>query len=148
MSNNYWNQQPNGNGSHPAENNGEYRAGSLLHDYNDQQRQMAHQYAPPTRPAPQGPPPYSPMPQNQPPQQQGQNWPTAQGWPSSPSFLNNAVQMVRHLSGKMTAARVGNVDQEPLVLYRPTVPPPLIITRSKPWKRSRAVRIAMQMRRR
>jgi membrane peptidoglycan carboxypeptidase len=57
------------------------------------------------------------------------------------------MQTVRRWSGKVAAARGGNVDQDPLVLYRPTAPlvlPP----KSKPWKRSHSVRVAMQMRHR
>ncbi len=48
----------------------------------------------------------------------------------------------------MTAARAGNVDQDPLVLYRPTTPPQILPPKSKPWKRSHSVRVAMQMRHR
>jgi membrane peptidoglycan carboxypeptidase len=48
----------------------------------------------------------------------------------------------------MAAARSGNVDQGPLVLYRPTTPPEMLPPRSKPWKRSHSVRVAMQMRHR
>ncbi len=48
----------------------------------------------------------------------------------------------------MAAARGGNVDQNPLVLYHPTTSPPVEVPRSKPWKRSHSVRVAMQMRHR
>ena len=48
----------------------------------------------------------------------------------------------------MAAARGSNVDQNPLVLYRPTTPPPVQIPKAKPWKRSHSVRVAMRMRHR
>ena len=48
----------------------------------------------------------------------------------------------------MAAARGGTVDQDPLVLYRPTTPPTVEVPRAKPWKRSHSVRVAMQMRHR
>src|SRR6266566_3528655 len=48
----------------------------------------------------------------------------------------------------MTVARGGDVDQDPLVLYRPTTPPPVLAPRSKPWKRSHSVRVALMMRQR
>jgi len=55
------------------------------------------------------------------------------------------MQTVRRWTGKMTAARGGNVDQDPLVLYRPSSPPPMLLPRPKPWKRSHSVRVAMLM---
>jgi membrane peptidoglycan carboxypeptidase len=48
----------------------------------------------------------------------------------------------------MAAVRSGNVDQDPLVLYHPTTPPQALPPRSKPWRRSHSVRVAMQMRHR
>ncbi len=48
----------------------------------------------------------------------------------------------------MAATRGGTVDQDPLVLYRPTTPPPVQAPKSKPWRRSHSVRVAMQMRHR
>jgi membrane peptidoglycan carboxypeptidase len=48
----------------------------------------------------------------------------------------------------MAAARGANVDQDPLVLYRPTAPTTVLAPRSKPWKRSHSVRVVMQMRHR
>ncbi len=72
-----------------------------------------------------------------------------QGWGQGgrpPSAFSNAVQTVRSWSGKFAAARTGNaVDPNPLVIYRPRAQEPF---RRKPWKRSRALRISQQMRRR
>src|SRR6266496_4447166 len=145
MSNNYWNQQPDNNNGN--QQNGYPRSGNLLRDYSEQTMQSPPQYSPLTGQTPQGAPPpqYSPLPPVYTPQQQA--WPAPQSWPS-PSFFNNAMQTVRRWSGKMTAARSGNVEQDPLVLYRPTTPPQVPLPRSKPWKRSHAVRVAMQMRHR
>src|SRR5690242_4533231 len=108
MSNNYWNQQPdNTNGNQP---NGHPRSGNLLRNYSEQTLQAPPQYAPPAEQAPQGAPQYSPLPPAYTPQQ---NWPAPQAGPA-PSLLNNAMQTVRRWSGKMTAARAGNIDQSPL----------------------------------
>ncbi len=145
MSNNYWNQQPeNNNGSH---NNGSPRSGSLVRNYSDQTVQAPPQYSPFMDQTPQGgsPSQYSPIPPVNTPQQQ--EWPAPQAWPT-PSFFGNAMQTVRRWTGKMAAARGVNVDQDPLILYRPTTPPPVLAPRSKPWKRSHSVRVAMQMRHR
>ena len=145
MSNNYWNQQPENNkGSH---NNGSPRSGSLIRNYSDQTVQAPPQYSPLMGQTPQGASPsqYSPLPTVNTPQQQ--EWPAPQAWPT-PTFFGNAMQTVRRWTGKMTAARGGNVDQDPLVLYRPTIPPPVLAPRSKPWKRSHSVRVALQMRHR
>jgi membrane peptidoglycan carboxypeptidase len=48
----------------------------------------------------------------------------------------------------MAAAHSGSVNQDPLVLYHPTTPPPVEVPRLKPWRRSHSVRVAMQMRHR
>src|SRR5205085_8753169 len=163
MSNN-WNQQ---NGYRPVENNGANQMGNLLQD-RSQQQQMRQQFAQSQRPpfeqspsystTPQQPPQYSPLPpvhsgyseysplsQNQPPQRQ--EWPAAQSWPS-PSLFGNAMQLMRRWSGKIAVAPEP-VSQEPLVLYRPkNVGASLADARSRRsprWKRSRAVRISMQM---
>src|SRR6266568_4078718 len=145
MSNNYWNQQPENNkGSH---NNGSPRSGSLIRNYSDQTVQAPPQYSPLMGQIPQGAPPsqYSPVPPVNTPQQQ--EWPSPQAWPT-PTFFGNAMQTVRRWTGKMTVARGGDVDQDPLVLYRPTTPPPVLAPRSKPWKRSHSVRVALMMRQR
>src|SRR6266550_4004252 len=145
MSNNYWNQQPeNNNGSH---SNGSPRSGSLIRNYSDQTVQAPPQYSPLMGQIPQGAPPsqYSPVPPVNTPQQQ--EWPSPQAWPT-PTFFGNAIQTVQRWTGKMTAARGGNVDQDPLVLYRPAAPPPVLAPRSKPWKRSHSVRVALMMRQR
>src|SRR6266571_4683430 len=144
MSNNYWNQQPeNNNGSHT---NGSPRSGSLIRNYSDQTVQAPPQYSPLIGQIPQAPPSqYSPMPPVNTSQQQ--EWPSPQAWPT-PTLFGNAMQTVRRWTGKMTVARGGDVDQDPLVLYRPATPPPVLAPRSKPWKRSHSVRVAMQMRHR
>jgi membrane peptidoglycan carboxypeptidase len=141
MNNNYWNHQ-HGN-KQAAQHNEIPRPGSMVPNYSERPLQGPSQYAPPAGQAPQGVPPYSPMPPVYTPQQQ--SWPASQGGYSS-SFFGNAKQTVRRWSGKMGAARGGNVDQNPLALYRPPAPP--LPPKSKPWKRSHAVRVAMQMRRR
>ena len=142
MSNNYWNQQPENNNG-----NGSPRSGSLIRNYSDQTVQAPPQYSPLAGQMPQGVPPsqYSPLPPVHTPQQE--QWPAPQAWPT-PGFFGNAVQTVRRWTGKMAAARGGTVDQDPLVLYRPTTPPPVEVPRAKPWKRSHSVRVAMQMRHR
>src|SRR6266702_3792014 len=159
MSNNYWDQQPDNNNGN--QHNGTPRSGSLIHNYSDQTMQAPPQYSPLMGQPPQGAPPqYSPLagqpPQGAPPSPysplppvytpQQQEWPAPQAWPT-PSFFGNAIQTVRRWTGKMTAARGGNVDQSPLVLYRPSTPAPVLPPR-KPWKRSHSVRVAMMMRHR
>ncbi len=167
MGSNFWNQQQSNN-NHSSENSGSRPSGRLLRDYRHQQQQaqqnqqMSPEYSPlptvpPVRP-PQSPPAYSPMPpvlqgpQGQASQQQGQGqgWPSPQSWPSSGSpgqqgWFGNAMQTVRHWSGKFAAVQ-NDANYQPLVRYHPGLrtPPP----KSKPWKRSRTVRIAMQMKRR
>jgi len=90
-------------------------------------------------------------------QQQQQGWPSAQSWPSGnrpPSqnnqggqgWVSNTVQMVRRWSGRTPA--MPPVDQNPLVLYRPSTPLPPPIPKSRRWKRSRTVRIAFMMKHR
>jgi len=141
MSNNYWNQQHGNNQA--AQHNGNPRQGSKVHNYTERQLQAPQQYAPPAGQAPQGAPPYSPMPPVYTPQQQ--SWPASRGaYPSS--FFGSAMQTVRRWSGKIVAARGGNADQSPLVLYHPPARP--LPPKSKPWKRSHTVRVAMQMRHR
>jgi membrane peptidoglycan carboxypeptidase len=145
MSNNYWNQQPENNtGNH---NNGSPRSGSVVRNYSDQTVQTPPQYSPLAGQTAQGVPPsqYSPIPPVQTPQQE--QWPAPQAWPT-PGFFGNAVQSVRRWTGKMAATRGGNVDKDPLVLYRPTTPPSVQAPKAEPWKRSHAVRVAMQMRHR
>lgn len=56
--------------------------------------------------------------------------------------------MVRRWSGKMAAARGGYAEPDPLVLRRPPATPTPQSKRRIPWKRSHAVRVAMQMRHR
>src|SRR5947209_7002484 len=145
MSNNYWSQQPeNDTGNY---NNGSPRSGSLVQNYSDQTVQTPPQYSPLAGQTSQGTPPsqYSPIPPVRTMQQE--QWPAPQAWPT-PGFFGNAVETVRRWTGKMAAARGVNVDQDPLVLYRPTTPPPVQVPRAKPWRRSHSVRVAMQMRHR
>jgi len=138
VSNNYWNQQRNSN--HAAQQGGGPRTDSMIGNYSEQAVQRPPQYSPSVGQAPQGLPPYSQMSPLPPPPQPA--WPAPQQWPSH-SFLGNAIQTVRRLTGKMAAVRGQNVDQNPLVLYRPSTPP--LPPKSKPWKRSRSVRLAMLM---
>jgi membrane peptidoglycan carboxypeptidase len=170
--------QPDQNGHMPAPGQGATRSGNLLRDYQQQFSQSGvQQYSPvPQPPAPmsptQGPPPYSPMPNFQqqapsqapfpPAQQRGQPsspeqeaWPAAQSWPTPKAPARNAgqqwfantVQKVRGWSGRMAA--VAPVDQHPLVLYHPATPPTEVTQpKSRRWKRSRSVRVAMMMKHR
>ncbi len=90
--------------------------------------------------------------------QQQPGWP--QDGPGSPArqppdFFSNAMQTMRRWSGKFAAARVPEaVDPNPLVLYRPVAPKPsrtaqpVRQARRIAWKRSHALRVSMQMRRR
>ena len=55
------------------------------------------------------------------------------------------MNTMRRWSGKIAAARADYAAPEPLVLYHPRAAEPV---QHKPWKRSRAVRLSMQMRRR
>src|SRR5215471_12298270 len=127
-----WNQQPPQN-NYPAGNNGRPPAGRSLRDYNQQHRNQ--QYFPAMPPS-QPPPAYSPMPPNQ---QPNGYPPRQQGW------VANTMQVVRQWSGQM--ARVP-VSQQPLVRYHPAQPAIPFEQKVKPWKRSRAMRISMQMQRR
>src|SRR6266571_784056 len=133
MSNDFRNQQHHGNSL--SQQNGAVRSGNLLHDYRGQS---------PTSMLPtSGPPPYSPMP----PQQAGQSTPP--GWPPSEQqgqgWIANTMQVVRRWSGRMAA--VPPVDQNPLVLHRSSTST-LTEPKRKRWKRSRTVRIAIQMKHR
>src|SRR5579863_1137826 len=124
---------------------------------------------PPNRPG-EGPAPYSPFPPSAVPQQNQQQYPQQvpaqnpqqllpQQGPSSPPdqqqarsqhWVANTMQTMRRWSGRVAA--VPNVDQNPLVRYRPPVaqprPLPPTLPRSKRWKRSRTIRIALQMKHR
>jgi len=62
-------------------------------------------------------------------------------------WVANTMQIVRRWSGHM-AAVPSRVDQQPLVLYRPGQPITPVKQEAKPWKRSRTMRISMQMQRR
>src|SRR5260370_33757937 len=142
MSNQYWNHPPDNNRT--AQKDGTGRPGGLLRKYSEQHRQASPQYAAPSAgQAPQGAPPHSPLPPAPSPQQQ--NWSAPQAG-ASPSFFANAMQTVRRLSGKMAAMRGGSIDQRPLMLYHPPSQP--LPARPQPWKRSRSMHIAMQMRHR
>src|SRR5579859_1346937 len=165
MSSNYWDQQQ-GNAPDPRQyspsihgnGNGAPRSAGLLSNYGANNGQPAMP-GPQGWPTPQGPSPLSPIPPSssqflspQSPQQFPQFPP--QGQPQMPqgghqgpaSAFANAMNMVRRWSGKMVAARGGYVEPNPLVLRRPPVTPQ--VSRRVPWKRSHAVRIAMQMRHR
>src|ERR1700694_4014335 len=116
MNNNPWNQSYNGN--QVAENNNLRRTSGLIQDYGPKQ-EGSQQYSPSPMLPPEGPPPYSPMP----PQQWGPR--------EQQSWVANTMQMVRRWSGGMSAVS-GNVEQQPLVLRRPSNPLPP--AKSKPWK--------------
>jgi membrane peptidoglycan carboxypeptidase len=122
-------------------------------------------------PAPQQPQPYSPMPMQGPPapnpyspMPSGPSSPrpittpaptSTPGWAAnSPGWVANTVDMVRRLSGKMVAiSRTMQQPQQPpappMVVYHPPSlnSGDLIQTKSRPWRRSRALRIAMMKRR-
>ena len=148
------------------------RSAGLLNNYNGNNGQQTMP-GPQGWPTPQGPSPLSPIPpsssqflshqspqapqqfpqfpQVQPQAPQGlqypQNWQAPQGGhPGPTSVFASAMNTVRRWSGKVAAARGGYVDPNPLVLRRPPVMPP--VNRRAPWKRSHAVRVAMQMRHR
>lgn len=159
MNNNHWN-APQQNGHQPQGQ----RPGSLLRNYRQQQQQPSQsgvQQMSPTNQSPlppQGPPQYSPLPPtpaqwspDQPAQRQlPAQWPSPHGGqpPHPPAgsqgWMANTMQRVRQWSGRMRA--LPQVDQDPLVLYRPTAPAPL--PKSQPWQRSRSTRITMLMRHR
>lgn len=178
MSNNWYQQQPNINNQAIEQNGPPrtgnmlrgYRRNQLEQQQNNN-HQNVEQYspapAPMSQPLPPGQPfptayvpnPYSPMPQMPP---QGQ-YPRTQGLRNSQSeqgvqqlpfpqqgFIGNAAQMVRSWSGKMLAAR--NVVQQPvpppMVRYRNTDPTVPAQPKPKRWKRSRTLRVSMQMRHR
>lgn len=77
-------------------------------------------------------------------------WPTSQGYPSPPrpqGLLASTMQAVRSWSGKMMAMRQAPLPvPEPLVIYHPAMPE--LPTRTKPWKRSRTMRVALRMKHR
>src|SRR5579864_3896440 len=140
MNNIYWNQQQGESNRLPANNgvNGAPKSGGLLRNYNPSPQMPQSQGWP--SPGPQVPPrssPLSPMPQppqlSQPAQfsQGPSDWPPQQGG-RSPSVFSNAMHTMRRWSGKVVAARTGNVDQNPLILYRPAAPEPI---KRKPWRR-------------
>ncbi|MGH2482319.1 MAG: hypothetical protein ACRDHW_21945, partial [Ktedonobacteraceae bacterium] len=98
-------------------------------------------------------PQMSQMPQvSQRPPQQGPMLPPGQqqARPQQQHWVANTMQTMRRWSGRVAA--VPPVDQNPLVLYRPPVAPsrplPPTLPRSKRWKRSRTIRIALQMKHR
>ncbi|HEX6552819.1 MAG TPA: hypothetical protein VF026_08675, partial [Ktedonobacteraceae bacterium] len=163
MSNDFWNQQQQ-NGKLPSQHNGAPRTGSLLRDYRHQQQQQGQGIqqnsplsTPPTHT--QGPPPSSPLPppagqphyNGQMPRQQG--WPAPQSWSiannikqQGQGWIANTMQTVRRWSGRFSA--VPPVDQRPLVLYHPSNPLQQELPKSKPWKRSRSMRVSMMMKHR
>src|SRR6266568_5080053 len=163
MNNTYWTQQQGDENHLPANNgaNGVPKSGGLLRNYKSMPP-MPQPQGWPSHPEPQGSlrsSPVSPLPQSQPlaqpphlpqlsqpaPFPQGQpDWPPQQGG-RSPSLFSNAMDTMRRWSGKVVAASKDNVDQNPLILYRPAAPEPI---KRKPWRRSHAVRVSMQMRRR
>jgi len=159
-----------GNNWRPESNHGfegeAPRSGSLLRDYQRQSQQSGQgqpqQNPPPPRYQEQPAPPimqrqFSPASQNyaQTPQQQSPQTPYGpqgpqrqgqQGWGA------NAMQVVRHWSGKMAAQHSQRYGQpEPPMVLRHAPQTPLPVTSMPPrqrWKRSRTLRLTTQMRRR
>ena len=140
MSNDFWHQQGQNGYNAPQHNgNSNPHSGSLLRDY--RQQQGFQQYAPaPVSPVPESSP-YSPMPQPGPSPQQ-QSWPSPQSWPSSSpttgqqnqGWVANTVQSARRWSGRIARVPAAPpVNQQPLVLYRPSAPP--LRPKSQRWKR-------------
>ncbi len=154
MSNNW---RPDNN---QGQGNAAPRSGNVLREYNQRQHQQQNQ--PPPRSQAQQTPPiyqnqYSPIQNYGPPQQQGrepyvpQTPHSQQGQPQQ--WATNAMQKVRQWSGKIAAqhAQPYGQPEPPMVLRRmPQTPLPTIPTspRARRWKRSRTIRIAMQMRHR
>ncbi|HEX6554817.1 MAG TPA: transglycosylase domain-containing protein, partial [Ktedonobacteraceae bacterium] len=98
-------------------------------------------------------PPLAGQPQynGQMPRQQG--WPAPQSWSiannikqQGQGWIANTMQTVRRWSGRFSA--VPPVDQRPLVLYHPSSPLRQELPKSKPWKRSRSMRVSMMMKHR
>ena len=138
MSNDFWNQQRlNGHKPihKPIQKNGVTRSGSLLRDYQQQQQgQEVQQYSPLSTPPAQGYAPFTPPPAPGQMYNNGQNW------------MANTMQKVRRWSGRIAA--VPPVDPNPLVLYHPSKQREQELPKSKPWKRSRSVRVARMMKHR
>ena len=150
---------------------GSARSGNLLREYKRQSQQLGpqqnqppqmyqgpsafqNQYSPVPQnySQPQGPHQYSPVAQNygqqQRPNQSIQQTPPVaqnqQGWAA------NAMHRVRQWSGKM-AAQGYEQPEPPMVLRHPPqthIPGTPTLPKTKRWKRSRTVRVAMQMRHR
>lgn len=133
------------------------RSGNLLREYNQKQSQ---QNSPPPRSQEQQAlyqNQYSPIQNNGQPQQQvrGQYVPQTPSGPQGQSqqWATNAMRMVRSWSGKVVAQHAQRYGQPepPMVLrHTPQTPFPTTSTqqRTRRWKRSRTIRIAMQMRHR
>ena len=144
-----WNQQP---GYQPKpERNEHMPAGSLLRDYRQQQQQppQLNQFSPIAQrgqqpPQQSVPNPYSPMPSGFAPQQ-GQPQPGP--GPLGPQhWVANTVNMVRRWTGKMIALN-NSVSYQPPQPFAVNYPAPSksgsLETKSKPWKRSRVMRLTM-----
>jgi len=156
MSNN-WRPENNSDASYGAP-----RSGNLLHDKHGQGQQAGTQQnqPPPRRYQERQPVPpvvqnqYSPVAQSY--GQQGQNAriqqtpPVSQNQQGQQRWATNAMQRVRQWSGKMAAQRYGQ-PEPPMVLRHPPqtqLPVPPRLPKVKRWKRSRTIRVAMQMRHR
>lgn len=138
MSNNFWNQPPQ-NGNNPSENHNYSQPGRVLHNYL-QQQQGFHQHSPTSTRTTQGPPEYSPLP----PTPEQQWWPSPQNWPSAKEqeWVSNPAQKTRHEPRRISVA----TPIKPLILHRPGTAP--LPPKSKPWKRSRTMRVATYMKHR
>ncbi len=138
------------------------RSGNIVREYQRQSQQASQQQnqAPPRYQEQSASPifqnQYSPVSQvyGQPqPQVQREQQPRSPQTPLGPQgqqrWAVNAVQRVRQWSGKMVAQRYGQ-PEPPMVLRHPsqTPLPSVPMLQRKPWKRSRTMRITMQMRHR
>ncbi len=154
------------------------RSGNLVREYHQRQnqQQVGQQHAPMQRYSDNLPPlvqnQYSPIAQNYVPQQEfpqhsPQNYapqqriqqpmqPIQHTPPVGPSrtyaqnWATNAMQRVRQWSGKIAAQRYGQPEPPMVLRHPPQTPMPSTPTlpKSKRWKRSRTMRIALQMRHR
>jgi membrane peptidoglycan carboxypeptidase len=125
------------------------RSGNLLRDYNQSQQHQPPMRVQEQRPVYQNQ--YSPVQNNNQVREQyvPQTPPSFQAQPQQ--WAANAMQMMRRWSGKMAAQHAQHYGQPepPMVLrHPPQTPLPVTAQRAQRWKRSRTIRIAMQMRHR
>ncbi|GAC1647040.1 MAG: hypothetical protein NVS4B12_14500 [Ktedonobacteraceae bacterium] len=142
-----------------SENNQDFeyaapRAGNLMREYHQQQGQQLEppQSQPPQRYQEQAMPvfqnQYSPVVQDY--GQQGPNQQIPQAPQNQHRWASNALQRVRQWSGKMVAQHYGQPEPPMVLRHAPQTPLPVtpVPPKAKRWKRSRTLRVAMQMRHR